>query len=385
MEKHKFWDSQPVPKLEDKITKENQPLEIKSIENVSKTSLTLPEGFEWVEIDLDKLDEVRILLCENYVEDSDSKFRLNYSKEFLEWVLKPPGYHNDWNIGVSFANSDKSSQLIAFISAIPTTVCIKGEIVKIVEINFLCIHKDFRKQRLAPILIEEITRRVNLAGIWQAVYTAGIVISKPVGKCQYYHRLINIKKLVNVGFSYIPKRQSLSGLIKANKLPDKIITPGFREAKLDDIPQICNLLKNYLKKTSLYPIFDEEEVAYWFMPRNNIIYCYVVEDKNGNITDIISFHSISTTIVGNITYPTLKIAYSFYNVSTKTSLVELMQNALIIASKLGFDVFNCLDIMDNSTFIEKLKFHAGNGYLHYYIYNWIVSDIPVNKIGLILT
>jgi hypothetical protein len=31
-----------------------------------------------------------------------------------------------------------------------------------VEINFLCVHKRLRSKRLAPVLIKEITRRVNL-------------------------------------------------------------------------------------------------------------------------------------------------------------------------------------------------------------------------------
>jgi hypothetical protein len=33
-----------------------------------------------------------------------------------------------------------------------------------VEINFLCVHKKLRDKRLAPLLIKEITRRVNLTG-----------------------------------------------------------------------------------------------------------------------------------------------------------------------------------------------------------------------------
>lgn len=38
--------------------------------------------------------------------------------------------------------------------------------------NFNLLHH--RSKRLAPVLIKEVTRRVNLAGIFQAVYTAGI-------------------------------------------------------------------------------------------------------------------------------------------------------------------------------------------------------------------
>jgi hypothetical protein len=53
-----------------------------------------------------------------------------------------------------------------------------------VEINFLCVHKKLRSKRLAPVLIKEITRRVNLNGIFQAVYTAGVILPSLVSKCR---------------------------------------------------------------------------------------------------------------------------------------------------------------------------------------------------------
>lgn len=56
---------------------------------------------------------------------------------------------------------------------------------KVVEINFLCVHKKLREKRVAPVLIREITRRVNLEGIFQAVYTAGVVLPKPVATCRF--------------------------------------------------------------------------------------------------------------------------------------------------------------------------------------------------------
>jgi glycylpeptide N-tetradecanoyltransferase len=53
-----------------------------------------------------------------------------------------------------------------------------------VEINFLCVHKKLRSKRLAPVLIKEITRRVHLQGIFQAVYTAGSMLPTPVSSIQ---------------------------------------------------------------------------------------------------------------------------------------------------------------------------------------------------------
>ena len=58
------------------------------------------------------------------------------------------------------------------------------KVVQMVEINFLCVHKKLRAKRVAPVLIKEITRRVNLKGTFQAVYTAGVILPSPVAKCR---------------------------------------------------------------------------------------------------------------------------------------------------------------------------------------------------------
>ena len=70
------------------------------------------------------------------------------------------------------------------------------------------------------MLIKEITRRVNKEGIFQAVYTAGILLPKPISVCQYWHRSLNPKKLVEVHFSALHKHMTLQRMIKLYRLPE---------------------------------------------------------------------------------------------------------------------------------------------------------------------
>jgi glycylpeptide N-tetradecanoyltransferase len=77
------------------------------------------------------------------------------------------------------------------------------------EVNFLCVHKSLRDQRLAPVLIKEVTRRINLTGVWQAAYTIGKVVPTPISQARYYHRSLNAKKLVEIGFSGLPHRHTM--------------------------------------------------------------------------------------------------------------------------------------------------------------------------------
>lgn len=59
----------------------------------------------------------------------------------------------------------------------------------------------------------------------------------------------------------------------------------------------------------------------------------------------------------------------------KERLNALINDALILAKKFKFDVFNALTLMDNSLFLEQQKFGAGDGQLHYYLFNYNANPI----------
>jgi len=111
----------------------------------------------------------------------------------------------------------------------------------------------------------------------------------------------------------------------------------------------------------------------------------VIEDpKTKEVTDMLSFYSLPSTIIGNKQYPTLNAAYSFYNVPTTVSLKALLEDALIVAKSLDFDVFNALNLFGNQQVLEELKFGIGDGNLQYYLYNWRCKDMQPSEVGLVL-
>ncbi|KAJ2491694.1 glycylpeptide N-tetradecanoyltransferase, partial [Coemansia sp. RSA 2052] len=65
-------------------------------------------------------------------------------------------------------------------------------------------------------------------------------------------------------------------------------------------------------------------------------------------------------------------------------LTDLARDALILAKDANFDVFNCLDMMDNAMFTDELKFGPGDGYLRYYFYNYCARTVDSNKIGFVM-
>ncbi|KAJ4960025.1 hypothetical protein NE237_019935 [Protea cynaroides] len=387
--KHKFWETQPVGQFRDlgDTSLPEGPIEQPTpLSEVKQEPYNLPSPYEWTTCDIDNEDtciEVYNLLTNNYVEDDENMFRFNYSREFLRWALRPPGYFKSWHIGVRVKVSKK---LVAFITGVPARIRVRDDVVKMTEINFLCVHKKLRSKRLAPVMIKEVTRRVHLENIWQAAYTAGVVIPTPIATCQYWHRSLNPKKLIDVGFSRLGARMTMSRTIKLYKLPESTTTPGFRKMELRDVPAVTRLLRNYLSQFAVAPDFDENDVEHWLLPKENVVDSYLVESPDTReITDFCSFYTLPSSILGNQNYSTLKAAYSYYNVSTQTPLLQLINDALIVAKHNDYDVFNALDIMHNESILKELKFGPGDGQLHYYLYNYRMSNaLKPSELGLVL-
>nr|ASF90212.1 hypothetical protein SPAR04175 [Bartheletia paradoxa] len=421
MADHKFWGTQPVPKLSEEIEADQEgPIEpCVPRSEVQQDPYPLPKDFEWCTLDLTKVNEtqeVYELLTNHYVEDDDASFRFDYSSEFLSWALKPPGYFPSWHIGVRVSSTRR---LVAFISGVPTDLRVRQKTIRCSEINFLCVHKKLRSKRLAPVLIKEVTRRCHLEGIFQAIYTAGVVLPTPFSTSRYYHRSLNPIKLVEIGFSSVPRSMTLARMVRLYSLPTATSTPGFREMEEKDVPAVGKLLRRFLTRFEMAPHLNDDECRHMFMSgrgvdedgvrKGQVTWCYVVEDPNTHaITDFVSFYSLPSTVMRNPKHNSLKAAYAFLYASDvvfpprsstsnieeevdflpswheesdvarsalKRRLKELFEDAMVVAKKADFDVFNALTIMDNNLFIPDLKFGAGDGYLNFYLYNWRIQSI----------
>jgi glycylpeptide N-tetradecanoyltransferase len=386
---HKFWNTQPVPSLSEEIgSDQNCPIDAEvDVSKVRQEPYNMPAGFEWCSIDVNdsvQVEELYNLLNQNYVEDDEAMFRFDYSKEFLRWALTVPGYLKEWHVGV---RSSKTGSLMGCITAIPVHCRVYDRVVPMAEINFLCVHKKLRTKRLAPVLIKEITRRVNLTDRWQAVYTAGVVLPKPVARCRYYHRSLNPKKLIEVRFSSLPPQTTLTNHLKTLKLPKRpsSASRGLRAMRAEDSVKVHALLANYLHaKGKLAQEFSVEEVEHVFVPRANVISTYVVENDAGEITDMCSFYYLPSTVINNPLHNKLNAVYSYYNVATTMSTEELMRDLLILARDEGADVFNALNLLENEQVFDNLLFGAGDGFLQYYLYNWKCPSMQAKDIGLVL-
>ncbi|KAF4549702.1 Glycylpeptide N-tetradecanoyltransferase-like protein [Elsinoe fawcettii] len=398
MASHKFWATQPVPAYEalGKAQKKgwvDGPIKVIDKDKVPKTPAGLIDGFEWVVMDLnngEELEEVRSLLSGHYVEDDEALFRFDYSASMLKWALQAPHWRKEWHIGVRTASSKK---LVAFISAIPVTLKVKDKEIAASEVNFMCVHKKLRAKRLAPVLITEITRRCYVEGIYQAIYTGGNLLPTPVASCRYFHRSLDWEKLYTVGFSPLPSNSTKQRQIAKYKLPERPASQGLRQMEDKDVPGVTDLLRRYLAEMEVAQVFNEEEVRHWLIDKerdarakDRVVWTYVVE-KGGKIEDFVSFYCLESSVInatqGNTS---IKAAYLFYygteaafqddETVLSDRLNVLIKDALILAKQAKFDVFNALTSLDNPLFLTKQLFGAGDGQLHYYLYNYKTLPVP---------
>lgn len=400
MDEYKFWKTQPVRSFdEDKVEQEGPIDSEKTVDDVPKEPRKLLDAFEWTQIDIDdkaQLEEFYDLLYNNYIEDDDETFRFQYSPQFLEWALKIPGYRKKWTLGV---RAKATNKLVASITAVPQSVRVRDhEPMEIAEVNFLCVHKKLRSKRLAPVLIQEVTRQVNLTGIWQALYTAGIILPSPISTARYYHRPLDWNELYAVGFSSLSPGATPAQMNAKFALPLEPTLKDLRPMTEKDVTQVHELLNGYLSRFDLSPEFvSDEEVSHYFLGTKNPlfqveddekpIYSYVVSEGD-KVTDFISFYVIPSTVLGVPGHDKLKVAYGYYYASSvhesvpktgKTAenqkalavrLKTLQQNALILAKNIGCHVYNALTIQDNPLYLDDLKFAEGTGVLNYYLFNY---------------
>ena len=311
-EKHDFWDTQPVMRFLQPHPEKDAPIDKnESIDKVQKEPFTLPDGFEWVTLDIasDKDAEmIYRLLREHYVEDADGTFRFDYPVALIRWVLQIPGYIKDWHIGVKAVGKDN---LLAFVSGTPRKLNVNDHSLKVSCINFLCVHKKLRAKKLAPVLIKEVTRRCNLAGVWQAYYTSGTTVPHPFAQAQYFHRSLNPKKLCEVGFSELPKSMPLARYVKLNAL-DSVskLVGNLRPMEKKDISQVYALYKKQFESLKFTFKFSQEELAHQLMPQEGVIYTIVVENS-GKVTDFVSFYNLPNQVLKQVghSHTNLNVSY----------------------------------------------------------------------------
>ena len=266
--------------------------------------------------------------------------------------------------------------MIGFICGRTINIMLNNKQVQSAEINFLCLDKRIRNNKLCPLLINEITKRFNEIGIYEAIYTSEHLYNNILTNVSYYIRFLNIKKLIDI--KYIKTTAPINKLTHIYKLE-----PIKYKLKLIKLTSYnCSLYLNkcfalyneYYKKFDCYDVYDIDTFEKIFISNN--IDTYLLIDNN-ILLDFISYYTIDITVVlKNIN---TKDGYMYYYTNSSNNLKIMIELLLPILKDNSIDTFKALNIMDNTPEIfNDLKFINDNGDFNYYLYK-DSSGITINN------
>ena len=182
---------------------------------------------------------------------------------------------------------------------------------------------------------------------------------------------------------------SIGNAIKKYELPDEPNISGFRKMEEKDLEQIYNLILARNKKYKIYEILTLKDLEHWLLPRNNIVYTYVLEDEEHKITDFCSFYTIQRTILNNQNnnssnskYKKINFAYELINCNNSISMKELLRSAVILAKQNNFDAYHCINYKENADNFKELLFMEKIGKMKYHLYNFVYPETNIDDVSL---
>lgn len=354
---HRFWEMQPVGAMKPETPEEAG---VVSDPAVVIRSICVKK----------EIDAVHSLLYKNYVEDAESMFRLAYSKDFLIWQLQVPGTPKEWNVGMF-----RNGELVGFISASALRVAGKDGPAEAVSINFLCISKEHRRKGWAPLLIREITRRVNASGVYRALFTTSEKLPFLAFSVNYRHRIINGEGL--------PRKQfcTVRDLISTPSIPESPVR--LRRARVHEMPLVRQMYAAKYKRLDVSVIFTPEQFEHCMRPREGLMECLVTEE----VSEFVSFFFLETEVITDEKEKEkeepIKIAYLYYHSckNLRDALCSLME---YLQKETDCCVLNALPVEENDKgLLTELGFLEGDGILNYYFYNWKHHGLSPQSTGFI--
>ncbi|CAL8109796.1 unnamed protein product [Orchesella dallaii] len=379
------------------VSDSNEPIAHDELSFLGTEAGELPAGLMWcydmgsgAAISRTMVEEIHLLLRDNYVQDSSSTFQLEYTANQINWVLGQ-GEDNAVVVGIKSSGTDPDDligegQLVGFVAAVPAKISIHGQTIKVGLVNFLCVHRLLRDRRLTPLLLAEIMRRLNARGIRHASFTTSSILPlQAVADSQYFHFPINVMTLGSLGFiEDDPLAMPINKVIDRWESHER--NDMFHPLTTPHISSALTLVSDYLQKFAIKQVFDVETFTKMFGNKSGVVRTYVRE-KDGVVTDLISYYVVYLKKLGTTKsqiHNEIQCAHALVNVATSMSLIDLMKVAIVHAKDDGCDVYNLLNIMDNQGIVRDMDFVEGTGTLAYFLYNWRCPKMRPDQVGLVL-
>ena len=318
-------------------------------EHVRQEPYSLPQGFHWVTLTSNNIEEVAKFFSKCDVEmcgiNHDHIYKFSSYNDNINYYFTHPSARKEWHFGVQTTNG----KLVGFILGIPKHIHIEKEIT-FIQVRVKC-RKKYMHKRLRYILIKELVRRANLAKINQLIFGHSYLF-KPVTTIMEWKLQFN--------------------QLTSSQLPSSPRTPGWRRMTSEDVPSALALISKWSSQFEIRQVFNsEEEFAHTFLLQK-FIFTYVIEDKPNNITDLLSYKLF------NVPYRSILIDTV---VSTQSPVKQLITDALVCARENGPSVAAITQRSIESDILDSLSFQPFDDPA-YHFYNYRYHEISQAKFGV---
>lgn len=364
---HKFWSTQPVSH---RRREQKRPGIINNSCPYRPHPLTLPKQFSWVEITIDDLHELTEFINNHYVEDSGHRFRFRYTEDVVSALCFDPRTKH-YCFGVRY---QPTGRLCAFIMGMVHNVCIVNESeneFQMVFVDFLTIHTKLRNKRLSPVMIQELTRRVNNDGIILAYYSIMFQPSVPIATTEFFIYPLNLEKLVMAGYwKQPPPGIKLSSLIRTyRELPSSSV--DWKPS--NDAKGLADSLNKWTEENNhhLYRVITENDIRRWQKAGFKLY-----ESSLGKIGYyILENQSLSDSSV------VLKEVFILYIVGQQ--VVSLLGELLNLASNEDADVVIAVEqsVITSKALVDA-RFKPSSETTNWFLYNYHHSQLVPRELFL---
>jgi glycylpeptide N-tetradecanoyltransferase len=352
---HTFWRHQPVQRAPDPHT--SGPVSDLVVEPVGGDAVLAAP----LHRDTLQPESLHAFLQTHYVVDARTGFRLAYTRAQLDWLQARPGSRPRWCVGLL-----DGTQLCGSILATPCTIRLHEDTLNVVEVNLLCLAPQIRSKHLAPLLIQELRRRVLQDGFQQAVFFGRRALPGSLCSTQLFHRALDIRALVRAGFTPPPTHATLDAVAQAQMLAAPRL-PGLRPLLPGDVPEAAEFLRHMLRGFSCAPDFHTvQDAAHQLLPRPGVVDTWIERNDVGQVVSLCS-HTFLRYIKGE---QVVMAARSRACVSVVHDPVTMMRQAMVLARQSGAQVFDAYENVLTAPVFQRLGFHRGDARVHTHLYNW---------------
>lgn len=330
-----------------------------------------------------KINEILLFINNNYISGHDD-FKYIYTFDLLNIYCRD-------SIILEFYPK-KNTKVVGYIIGKRTTLTYFDKCSEFLEVNFLCLTYNLRNLRLAPFIINCLTKEsiINY-GLSAGHCTINSDIKSPYfSKKNFYHRMINIDNLTENGFInydinskdlHVLKKVYNSFSYKINSNKNKCVILINDNNKDLYKYRIHEGYKEYSKRT--YDIYlDTNLEDIYCILSNKSFYNFVIVDSCDYLKGFISFFKLDTNtkkgIYSNGFYYKMFFSDNLddYNIIDYLELV----NEYIYRNNI-FDVITFADHFDIN--YEKMNCIKGGGELKYYLFNYNFTKVDNHRNGLI--